>query len=69
MGRVWCGGARETHLATCHNGVTSSKTKEFLKSPCFLDINGTYKNEDFVRFKIESARIESCPMIIVKVIK
>ena len=32
-GRGWCGGARETHWATCHNGVTPSKTKELLKSP------------------------------------
>ena len=29
-GRVWCGGARETQLATCQNRVTPSKTKEFL---------------------------------------
>ena len=36
VGRVWCGVARKTHLATCHNGVTPSKTKEFLKSPCFF---------------------------------
>ena len=35
-GRVRCGGSRETHWATCHNGVTSSKTKEFLKSSCFF---------------------------------
>ena len=28
--RVMCGGARETHWATCQNGVTSSKTKGFL---------------------------------------
>ena len=41
VGRVWCGGARETHGATCHNGVTPSKTKEFLKFPCFLDLNGS----------------------------
>ena len=34
-GRVWCGGARETHWVTCHNRVTSSKTKESLKSSCF----------------------------------
>ena len=40
-GRVWCGDARETHGARCHNGVTPSKTKEFLKSPClFLNLNG-----------------------------
>ena len=32
---------RETHLAICHNGVTPSKTKEFLKSPFFLDPNGS----------------------------
>jgi len=36
-GRVWCSGARET---TCHNGVTPSKNKEFLKSAGFLDLNG-----------------------------
>ena len=23
-GRVWCGGARETHGPTCHNGLTPS---------------------------------------------
>ena len=34
-GRVWCGGARETLWATCHNRVTPCKTKEFLKCPCF----------------------------------
>ena len=35
-GMVLCGGARETHCATYNNGVTPSKTKEFLKSPCFF---------------------------------
>ena len=30
-GRVWCGGARETHLATYHREVTPSKIKDFLK--------------------------------------
>ena len=35
-GRVWGGGARETKWATCHNKVTPSKTKEFLKSPRFF---------------------------------
>ena len=35
-GRLWCGGARETHLAASHNSLTPSKTKKFLKSPCFL---------------------------------
>ena len=34
-GRGWCGGALETHGAACHHGVILSKTKEFLKSPCF----------------------------------
>ena len=34
--RVWCGGARETHWAPCHDGVTSNKTKEFLKYPYFF---------------------------------
>ena len=34
-GRVWCAGAQETHRATCHHGVTPSKTMEFLKSPRF----------------------------------
>ena len=38
QGKVWYGGARETHWAECHNGVTPNKTKEFLKSPCFLDL-------------------------------
>ena len=40
-GRAWCGGARETHWATCHDRVTPSKTKEFLKSPRFLVLNGS----------------------------
>ena len=44
VGRVRCGGARETHLATCHNGVTPIKTKEFLKSSFFSDLNGTISN-------------------------
>ena len=35
-GRVWCGGARKTQWATCHNRVTPTKTKEFLKSPRFF---------------------------------
>ena len=35
-GEVWCDGVRETHWATCHNWVTPSKTKEFLKSSCFF---------------------------------
>ena len=35
-GRLWCGGARATHWGTCQNRVTASKTKEFLKSPCFF---------------------------------
>ena len=34
--RVWCGGAPSTHWATCNNGVTPSKSKEFLESPCFF---------------------------------
>ena len=29
-GRMWWGGAQKTHCAMCHNGVTPSKTKEFL---------------------------------------
>ena len=37
---MWCGGAQEAHWATFHNEVTPSKIKEFLKSPCFLDLNG-----------------------------
>ena len=40
-GRVWCGGARKTHRATCHDGVTPCKTKDFLNYPCFLDLNGS----------------------------
>ena len=28
--------ARERRWVTCYNGVTPSKTKEFLKSPCFV---------------------------------
>ena len=35
-GRLWRGGARETHLEKCHNGVTPCKTKEFLKSSRFF---------------------------------
>ena len=35
-GTVRYGVARETHWATCHNGETPSKTKEFLKPPCFF---------------------------------
>ena len=35
-GKVWCGGARETHYDTCHNRVTPSKTKKLLKTPCFF---------------------------------
>ena len=31
-----CGGAQETHGATCHNVVTASKTKQSFKSPCFF---------------------------------
>ena len=38
--KVWCGGARETHWASCHNGVTPSKTEGFIKSPWLLDLNG-----------------------------
>ena len=34
--KFWCGGARETHWATCHNRVTPSRSKEFLKCPCFF---------------------------------
>ena len=33
---VWCGGALETHWATCLNKVTPRKTKEFLKFSCFF---------------------------------
>ena len=36
VAKVWSGGARETHWATCHNGMTPSKTKESLKSPGFF---------------------------------
>lgn len=32
-GTEWCGGAGETHWATCHNN----------KSPCFLDLNDRSK--------------------------
>ena len=34
-GKVWCGGARETYWATCHNEVTVSKMKQSLRSPYF----------------------------------
>ena len=33
---VWCGGARETHCAACHNGVSPCKTNEIFKSPRFF---------------------------------
>ena len=36
-----CGGARETHWATCHYLATPSKTKEFHKSSCFLYLNSS----------------------------
>ena len=36
---MWGGGARETHLTTCHNEVTPSK-RSFLNLPAFLDLNG-----------------------------
>ena len=39
-GRMWCGGARETHWATCHNKVTVTKTKQSLKAPAFLSSYG-----------------------------
>ena len=42
-----CDGARETHWATRHSGVTPSKTKEILKSPCFLDLNGILNSITF----------------------
>ena len=35
-GRVCCGGARETQWVKCHNGVTPTKTKEFLKYSSFF---------------------------------
>ena len=34
-GKVWCGGALETHWATCQYGVIVSKTKQSFKSSCF----------------------------------
>ena len=40
-GRVLCGGARETHWATCHNRVTPTKTTEFSNLPAFSDLNGS----------------------------
>ena len=40
-GRVWCGAARETHWATCSNGMTPRKTKEFHNPPVFLDLKPT----------------------------
>ena len=43
-GRVWCGGTRRTHWATCHNIMTPYKIKEFLKSPCFPDLNNMIKS-------------------------
>ena len=43
-GRVRCGGARETNWATCHNRLTPSETKEFLKSPCFFRFKWYFKS-------------------------
>ena len=60
-GMVWCGGTWETHLATCHHWVTPSKTKEFLKSPRFLDLTGTKLVFDwnYLNFKnLRSCRTE-----------
>ena len=50
-GRMWCGGARETHWATYHKRVTPSKTKEFLKSSCFLDLNSRRSLEVILPYK------------------
>ena len=44
---MWFGGAREIHWATSHNQVTSSKTKEFLKSP---EISlPSFRTQDFLK--------------------
>ena len=56
-GRVWCGGARETHWATCYNEVTPSKTKEFLNSPFFkilmvYDMQGLKKYKNALKTRI-----------------
>ena len=43
-GRLWCGGARGTHWATCHNWVIVTKTKQSLWSPCFSRSLWYFKN-------------------------
>ena len=35
---MWCGGARETYLAT-HKGVTVTKRNSLSNLPAFLDLN------------------------------
>ena len=35
-GRVWCGGARDTHWVTFQNWLTVTKTKQSLRSSCFF---------------------------------
>ena len=48
-GGVLCGGARETHWPTCHNKVTPSKPKEFLKYPRFFR-SSRYDIQKFIIF-------------------
>ena len=40
-GRVWCGGAQETHWATCHNGVTVRNKWAHANLHAFQDLDGT----------------------------
>ena len=54
---MWCGGARGTHWATCHNRVTPSKTKEFSNLPAFLDLNGMKKTLSS-KFKIVETNMQ-----------
>ena len=51
-GRVWCGGARKTHCATCHTEVTRSKTKDFLESPRFWSLDGSLFNSKKFIFSV-----------------
>ena len=62
VARVWCGGARETHWATCHNEVSLSKTKEFLKSPYFSDLNGMKKQ--FYEWHIHLGTVKKVNLIL-----
>ena len=62
-GKVWSGGARETHWATSHNGVTSSKTEEFFQSLCFLDPNGRTVSFPVVQNKGLKLTVKVCKTV------